>query len=221
MESSATDRYYEKGYHSTHFKALITDEDYFQARAVTSTEFYFKPEERARRIFDYGCGIGHAIATLPNAAGWDVSPEAREACRRRKLAVYDDLAEVPKAEWEIVFCRHVLEHLERPLDTLRSMRDLVAPGGELYLILPKEEFHTPRIAPDINQHLYSWNFQAINNLLFRAGYTPYVNEFRYMLGWKALMPVRKALGQKAYFQLTKLGGLLKRNGELVVRARLA
>ena len=221
MESRTTDRYYEKGYHATHFKELNTDEEYFQARAVTSAEFYFNPEERARRIFDYGCGMGQSIAALPNAAGWDVSPEAREACRRRHLTVFDDLADVPKAEWEIVFCRHVLEHLERPLDTLRSIRELIAPGGEIYLILPKEDFDTPGIAPDVNQHLYCWNFQALNNLLFRAGYKPYVNEYRYMLGWKALMPVRRALGQKAYFHLTKLGGLARRNGELLVRARPA
>jgi hypothetical protein len=81
-----------------------------------------------------------------------------------------------------VFCRHVLEHLEQPLEAINQMRELMGPNGELYLVLPKEEHYSVNIAPDTDQHLYCWNFRALNNLVFRSGLTPYVNSYRYSLG---------------------------------------
>jgi SAM-dependent methyltransferase len=216
------DAYYEDKYHSVRHHEMIVDDYYFRARADVQSRFYFTPAERTLRIFEYGCGVGQGLAGLPNASGWDISAEARDLCRQRKLNVYDDIAEVPREAWDIVFCRHVLEHLEQPLEALRQMRELLSRGGELYLVLPKED-HYPvmNIAPDVDQHLYCWNFRALNNLVFRSGLAPYRNDFRYSLGWRALLPVRRMLGAAAFFHLTHWGGqLLKRNGELVVRARL-
>lgn len=217
---SKLDPYYDVGYHSARHREIISDDTYWWARAEVQARFYFNDIERRRRIFEYGCGIGQGIAALPNAAGWDVSSEAREACRKRHLPIYEDLEDVPKGEWDIVFCRHVLEHLERPLDALRCMREYLAPDGELYLILPKEGHYMLQIASDLDQHLYCWNFRALNNLLYRAGLVPYSNEYKYMLGWRAFLPVRRLFGREAYYQITTFGGILRRNGELVVRARL-
>ena len=214
------DPYYESGW-PQHPPPRISNgsDEYFQARAEVQARFYFSPDQQRSRIFEYGCGLGQGFACLPNAAGWDVSSEARDACRKRGLSVFDELEDVPKGEWDIVVCRHVLEHLEQPLDALKAMRELTAPEGELCMILPKEEHASPLIAPDLNQHLYSWNFQSINNLLFRAGWTPYRNETMYMLGWKAFLPVRKYLGRDAYYRLSRIGGVMRRNGELIVWAR--
>ncbi len=213
------DTYYDSGYHSTHHQELISDDEYFWARAEVSARFYFSPTERGKRIFEYGCGIGQGIAALPNAWGWDISAEARHVCQKRNLRMFENLEAVPRGEWDIVVCRHVLEHLERPIDALKCIRELLAPDGEVYLIVPKEDHYSPPIRPDVNQHLFCWNFQAINNLLFRSGLVPYRNEYRYMLGWHAFLPVRRILGKEVYFRLTCLGGLLRRNGELIVRAR--
>jgi len=214
------DAYYENQYHSVRHGELIADEYCFQARADLQRRFYFTPAERTLRIFEYGCGVGQGLAGLPHAAGWDISGEARAACRQRNLTVYNDIADVPEAAWDIVFCRHVLEHLEQPFEALKQMRELMSPDGELYLVLPKEDHYRVNIAPDLDQHLYCWNFRALNNLVFRSGLTPYRNEFRYSMGWRALLPLRRFLGPAIFFHITHLGGqLLRRNGELVLRAR--
>jgi len=213
--------YYNSTYHADRFPDLIGDDEYFWARAEAQARFYLTPEERNVRIFEYGCGIGQSIAGLPRAVGWDIGQQALDICRRRGLNVVNSLDDVPRGEWDIVFCRHVLEHLEQPLEALVSMRSFIAPGGELYLIVPKERHYECRIAPDLDQHLYCWNFATINNLLFRAGLTPYRNEYRYMLGWRAFLPVRRYFGKDAYYWITKLGGVFRRNGEVVVRARVA
>ena len=173
---SNSDPYYNSCYHSVRFPELISDDDYFWARAELQARFYFTPEEQRLRVFEYGCGIGQGIAALPNATGWDISTKALDECRRRGLRVVEDREVVPRGEWDIVFCRHVLEHLEEPLNHLRFMRDLIARDGEVYLVLPKEKHHHCSFTPDLDQHLYCWNFRAINNLLLRAGLVPYRNE---------------------------------------------
>lgn len=213
---------YNQGYHAKRHKYLIEDEEYFWARAEASTRLYFTPEERQKRIFEYGCGIGQGIAMLPHAAGWDISAEALSACRKRGLKVYDRFESVPRKSWDIVFCRHVLEHVESPLLVLRALRELlVDDGGELYLILPKEKHYKSPLGPDLDQHLYCWNFRAINNLLNRAGFIPYRNYVKYVLGYRFFLPIRRALGANAYYLIVRLAGWLKRNGELVIRARLS
>lgn len=214
------DPIYDTGYHTQRHAHLIGEDEYFWARAEASARLYFSSKERSRRIFEYGCGIGQGIASLPSASGWDVSSEAREICRRRNLAVYDDLSLVSRKAWDIVLCRHVLEHLENPLEHLKLMRELIADDGELLLVLPRERHYDSSFAPDLNQHLFCWNFRAINNLLQRAGLRPTINRYAYVLGYRVLLPVRRVLGADAYYYATLIVGYLKRNGELIVRARV-
>jgi SAM-dependent methyltransferase len=214
------DTYYDRGYHTKRHKNIIADDEYFWARAGASARFYFTEIERTRHIFDYGCGIGQSFAVLANAAGWDISSEARQACRRRKLQVYDSIEDVPERSWDIVLCRHVLEHVEHPVETLTTIRQLIADGGELFLVLPKEQHYCTSMEPDLDQHLYCWNFRTINNLLDRAGFAPYANYYKYALGYRALLPVHRTLGKNIYYYSTIIVGRLYRNGELVIRARL-
>jgi len=214
------DTVYDKGYHSQRHAHLIGEDDYFWARAEASARLYFSPEERSKRIFEYGCGIGQGIAALPNASGWDVSSEALEICLRRNLKVYKDIDSVPRKAWDIVLCRHVLEHLENPLEHLKLMRELIVEYGEILIVLPREKHYLASFTPDLNQHLYCWNFRAINNLLNRAGFEPHTNRYAYVLGYRALLPLRRILGPDAYFYATLIVGYLKRNGELIVRARV-
>jgi SAM-dependent methyltransferase len=215
------DQIYDRGYHAERHGRLIGDEKYFWTRSKASARIYFTPEERQKRIFEYGCGIGQGIASLPNAAGWDVSSEALELCRHRNIRVYDHLPDVPRRAWDIVLCRHVLEHLENPLEHLKQMRELIADGGELYLILPYEYHYTAPLEPDLDQHLFCWNFRTANNLVLRAGLKPHRNNYVYVLGYRAFMPVRKLLGETAYHYALLAGGRLKHNAELVIRARRA
>jgi SAM-dependent methyltransferase len=212
--------HYETGYHSTHQKPLYTRDDYYLARAEGALE-YFTAAEREGRVFDYGCGLGASIYLLPNAEGWDVSGEARARCRERGVRVYDRLRDVPTGAYDTVLCRHVLEHVEEPLAVLRSMRALLKPTGTLVLVLPKERFWLPRSTrPDMNQHLYCWTPRTIYNLLWRAGFVPGLATFQYPFGALRLMPVRRKLGARTYRRAVRVGRILRRNGEMVIRARM-
>lgn len=214
--------FYNGNYHGRRHRHLILNDEYFWARSRAAVRFYFSEGEQRKRIFEYGCGIGQGIALLPNAGGWDISREARDACRRRQLKIYDHFEDVPRKSWDIIFCRHVLEHVTEPLTVLRTVRDLLVDdgSGELYLILPKERYYRSAFEPDLNQHLYCWNFRTINNLLHRAGFVPYRNYVKYIIGYRKLLPVKRLFGKDCYYYMARLLGWLKRNGELVIRARL-
>lgn len=207
------------GYHRTHQSALWSSRSYWLARAQTARSLYFDGGTRAR-VFEYGCGLGQNIALLPNAAGWDISEEARRFAAEHGVSVYDGIEDVPTNSWEVVFSRHVLEHVPRPLDALSEMKELLAPEGTLFLVLPKEEHHESRYAPDQNRHLHSWTFRTIFNLLDEAGFEPFDHGTRYPFGWLSLMPVYKRFGFQAYYKLSRMGEALHRNGELWIKATL-
>ena len=210
--------HYDGVYHAERHAHLINEDEYFLARAEVSPTFYFSRQERSAHIFDYGMGIGQEIAKLPNAAGWDFSPQARQVSRSRGLSVFDSLDVVPRQDWDFVLCRHVLEHIEEPLSALGIMRELLKVDGKLVLVLPMEHHQSVELAPDLNQHLYCWNFRTINNLLYRAGLRPISNTYRYILGYRVLLPLRRWLGTWAYRAGVRLTGRVTRNGELVIRA---
>lgn len=213
-------RHYDQGYHSEVHANLIASETYFKAVAETSQSLYLKPSERGSRILDYGCGIGQLIYGLPHAAGFEVSAEARSHCERRGLQVWSSEALIPRAVWDVVVVRHVLEHLESPLDALRQIRPLLAAGGTLLVVLPRERQAAAPLEPDIHQHLFCWNFRSLNNLLARAGYRPETNHVQYVRGFGALLPLYRAGAPVLYRVGVQVAGWLVGNSELVVRARL-
>jgi 2-polyprenyl-3-methyl-5-hydroxy-6-metoxy-1,4-benzoquinol methylase len=100
-----------------------------------------------RAYLDYGSGIG-SDALLFAAAGFDVTLAdvsepllafARWRCETRGITVktIDLKRERPRASrFDAVVCFDVLEHIHRPLRTLRSIHRAMRPGGLLFVHAP-------------------------------------------------------------------------------------
>lgn len=73
---------------------------------------------------DFGCGPGPALAALMRERGFAV-------------ALYDPLyapgTEALRRRYDFITCTEVIEHLSRPAETFRQLRDLLHPGGWLGL----------------------------------------------------------------------------------------
>ncbi len=211
--------YYNGSYHSKRNESLLNDDFYFWARSKASAQLYFSEVPKFSKIFEFGVGIGQNIASLQNASGYDISTEALEACQRRNLIVYNKLDVVPDEEFDIVLSRHTLEHVPDPLESLLQMREKLKKGGRLILVLPKEKHGKATFEPDLNNHLYSWNFRSINNLLVVAGFKPILNKLKYSIGYKQLLPLYKLFGYNFYYMMVMVVGWLTReNGELIIHA---
>jgi len=212
--------YYNSVYHTLRHRLLLEDDEYFYARAEAAARLYFgKMKRPLGKILEYGCGAGQNIATIEDAVGYDVSAEAVEACKRRKIGTIASAREIPRDYFDIVFCRHVLEHLEHPLHVLRDLFGYCKRDGLVVLVLPKEKHRRVDCAPDENQHLYCWNFRCINNLIHRAEGTVLSNGYAHVVGYHTLLPLRRILGKWVYFYMTQLAGWVYSVSELVIHAK--
>lgn len=212
--------YYDRGYHNVIHRGMMEDEVYYQTRSKAYARLYFLPEERTARILDYGCGLGQTVASLANPHGYDASEEARGIAKAHGLSVYDSAEQIPKESFDIVICRHALEHVPNPLATLTQIKSYIRPGGKLILVLPKEHHYESSFSPDINMHLFAWNFRSINNLLSIAGFTVTSNKSLYNLGYRRLLPLAK-LNFRLYELATIAAGRWYKNGELVIHANVS
>jgi SAM-dependent methyltransferase len=211
--------FYDHGYHNKIHKAMIASDEYYLARSLAFRDLYFSSFEENLKVLDYGCGLGQAVASLPNPFGYDASEEARSIARSKGLTVFDLVDDIPINNFDIVLCRHALEHFPNPTEVLTRLRSFLNPDGILIIIVPKEGHYKCDYIPDLNMHLFSWNFRCINNLLSISGYRVESNFELYNLGFRQLLWFRRLFGDKLYLLATKLVGRIYNNGELIIHAK--
>jgi SAM-dependent methyltransferase len=101
------------------------------------------------RVLDIGCGQGLALEqfralgleAIGVAMGADV-----EVCRSRGFDAHEmdqNFLTFPENSFDVLWCRHVLEHSAMPLFTLCEYRRVTKPGGIVYVEVP---------APDTSAH---------------------------------------------------------------------
>jgi SAM-dependent methyltransferase len=181
---------YESWYHSTRHSNHFND-DYYNARADVAIPKFFSGIDLNNRILDYGCGLGQNIYRLPNAMGYDISKFGVEFCRKKGIDATNDLNEVPNEGFDVVFSAHVLEHHPHPMAMLEDMHAKLKMGKTLVLVIPHERHGKGKFEYDLNQHLHTWNFQTINNLLLTVGFKIRENKYIHGAGYFRLLPLAK------------------------------
>ena len=129
----------------------------------------------AARVLDVGCGQGVALkhfATMGcDATGITLNSIDVEECQRqgyRVLEMDQSFLDFPDAEFDLVWCRHCLEHSIFPYLTLSEFNRVLKPGGWLYVEVP---------APDTScQHQTNRNHYSVlgktmlGSLITRSGF---------------------------------------------------
>jgi 2-polyprenyl-3-methyl-5-hydroxy-6-metoxy-1,4-benzoquinol methylase len=96
------------------------------------------------RMLDFGCGSGHVALAIKHAfpkaevAGFDV--DARSIARAREAAGSQAIrfgTEKPSGQFDLVTICDCIHDLAAPEATLRQVRELVKPGGTLFIVEPK------------------------------------------------------------------------------------
>lgn len=183
---------YEREYHLERHSHLYDNEEYYLARARIAAEIFFKGIKHPNgRVLEFGCGLGQNIYFFGNSIGYDVSKFAIDFCKKKKINVTNNLKGLKDNSFDVVLSCEVLEHLEEPLKELKIMYSKLKKKGKLILILPIDKRNNSAFIPDLNQHLYCWNFRSINNLLLRAGFTPILNKKIRGKGYKRLLFLNK------------------------------
>lgn len=101
-----------------------------------------QPLPAGAKVLDIGCGQGVALELFRDA-GFEATGitmgEDVQACRAKGLnAVEMDFTflDFPDAGFDLVWCRHALEHSVMPYFMLSEMRRVLKPGGVLYVEVP-------------------------------------------------------------------------------------
>jgi len=123
------------------------------------------------RVFDFGCGPGLWLNSFQDH-GWDtygLEPANDEAFVRHKRL--DAIPSSPQFDLLIVY--HVLEHLPRPLETIKQLAQTLVPGGYCLIGVPRLDqlavHHDIKYCLHRRNHIVAFTEVCMRGLLARAG----------------------------------------------------
>jgi SAM-dependent methyltransferase len=144
---------------------------------------HLTPPAPAPRVLDVGCGNGDFVAKA-NALGWEgqgVEPDraAVDLARAAGLAVdVGDITDVARGPgFDAITLSHVIEHLHRPLAAMERARELLRPGGMVWIATPNARALGHRVygrhwfGLDPPRHLVVFTPDSLMDLLRAAGFT--------------------------------------------------
>ena len=148
------------------------------------------------RLLDLGCGSGSFLVEAErqgwSVAGVDISKPALDRARQRvsgsamlHLGKIEDLP-VEAHSFDVITLWDVFDHLENPTQTLKSLRNLLSPGGLIVFRLRNSQIHLPlrnlelffrrllHRPPQRNLlaviHRYGFSVGSLKDMLSRAGF---------------------------------------------------
>lgn len=142
------------------------------------------PPRGGRRLLDVGCGGGAFLCRM-QALGWDVTgldvsaaavDRVRMQLGLRAVAGTLPHPELPRGGFDAVTLWQSLEHFHQPLAALREVRELLAPGGRLYLSVPNiasgpfRWFGAAWLGLDLPRHLVHFAPDTLRRMLEVAGF---------------------------------------------------
>ena len=143
----------------------------------------------------------------------------RNEAQRRGIYTYASIEEIAEKKFDLILLRHVLEHIDNPLEMLNCLRKKLTQGGSLELVLPVESMYEAPDPHDKNFHLYCWNPQTIVNLLTRSGFSSVRWRYSYSTGRRRLMPLWNRGLRDQYVGGLRLLGRVLNARELIVVAQ--
>ena len=205
---------YEKEYHCNRHKHLFNYENYYKLRSKLALYRYFKNILLSnKKVLEYGCGMGQNIYLINNAIGYDISKFSLKFCKGKGIKTISNIDNIEDNSIDIVFTSHVLEHVENPFETLLLLNDKLKKNGLIIIVLPVEKTGKAGLLLDINQHLYSWTFKTINNLLIKTGFNIKKNKVIYGTVYKKLSFIKKF---KVYDLFVYIAGFLLNKKEMLI-----
>ncbi len=161
-----------------------------------------------RRLLDFGCGTG-TFLKLMHSRGWqvvglDISAKAVQYVldELRLPALLGTLPNpvLPPESFDLVTLWHALEHAHRPLDVLREIHGLLAPGGKLLVAVPNIDsapfrwFGPAWYGLDLPRHLTHFTPATLRKMLDLAGFrfeSMQMTRHSYWLRQSALLASRR------------------------------
>jgi len=209
-------------YHKQRHPEFFDNKDLYSAWGYFAKQTYFSDLDIAgKRILEYGGALGYNLQQLKvdaNVSMIEPSDIGRDFAVAHGIESYRSAKELTGQVFDIVLCRHVLEHIHDPLNALKEMNSLLVEGGCLILVLPIERQNLKIDDNDLNHHLFAWNAQTIINLTKLAGFEKDAIRYEYYGLRRKLLPLYRSMGGQCYARAIRLVGRCLQFRELVVLA---
>ena len=156
--------------------------------AATATAISEVVPNRAAAIADIGCANGGLLRALAkrgyrNLCGIDPSPECAACCSGIDGTVghTGSLFSLPSGvgPFDLIILSHVLEHVRDLGGALAGVRQLLKPGGCLYVETPDASRYAGHVAAPFQEfnteHINHFSIQGMHHLLGVCGFTPEIS----------------------------------------------
>lgn len=133
-------------------------------------------------ILDVGCGTGAFLHTMKEA-GWDATGlEPDKTAREKALELYglhledsEKFYQLAPKSFDAITMWHVLEHVHDLHAYIDQLKNLLKPGGKLFIAVPNYTSHDADVykefwaAYDVPRHLYHFSPASMKTLLEKHG----------------------------------------------------
>lgn len=147
-------RPYEEDYFRNNRAKYLTRWEHRVHKCIRQLHVCLEMMPDAKEVLDVGSSAGYMLEAAKRLGlrptGVDVSTFAVSLCRERGYAARAGQLEklpFPDASFDIVTCKHTLEHIDHPLDGLAEIRRVLRPGGVAFLIVPDAAYYKLRLMP--------------------------------------------------------------------------
>jgi len=123
-------------------------------------------------VLDFGCGGGYLLNNIKcsKKIGVEINPYAIKQAESFGVNVYNNIDDIPNEVADVIISNSALEHVERPLDILKLLKDKLKIGGKIIFTVPCESISYAYVKDDINRHLYTWSPMNLGHLFDEAGF---------------------------------------------------
>ena len=129
-------------------------------------------------ILDVGCGTGAFLHTM-QLSGWKITGlEPDEAARKKAQELYsldldssEKIFSLPAESFDAITMWHVLEHVHELHEYIKRLKELLKPGGKLFIAVPNYTSYDEKVykefwaAYDVPRHLYHFSPASMHTLL--------------------------------------------------------
>jgi 2-polyprenyl-3-methyl-5-hydroxy-6-metoxy-1,4-benzoquinol methylase len=164
--------------------ASASDEEQLSL-AKKSGMIRYIPVQTGLRVLDVGCGGGWFLrmckALGARVQGVEPGQPAAEMTANQGIPVFHGTIEEyvehsgSNAEYDVITANHVVEHVPNPVATLRAMKELLAPGGYIWIAVPNATYLVARLlkgrwnSSDLPYHLMHFSPASMLEAGHRAG----------------------------------------------------
>jgi SAM-dependent methyltransferase len=129
-----------------------TEDTYWGVRKALSL---FVKDKKSTRILEVGSGLGYLTYSLIRenyeVVGLDISPTAVEQANKTfgeyyKCADLFEFSKLHAESFDIVILTEVIEHIDKPIHFIESIKSLLKPGGRAIITTPNKSFYPPEIS---------------------------------------------------------------------------